>query len=156
MVVPPESTTCVQIFVGVNVTLLDVQEISVEDSAGELAGTALSRNQKRSAPIRTMFSSDVLMSLLAHGLQPDVKTIQYKSLRMFTSHFIRKEVSWNRWQYRPGRRSPTHILSTAHFWYLPFFARLTSSFRSSAGARSRFSCNSRMRKANFPLTVCTS
>ena len=74
MVVPPESTTCVLIFAEVNVTLLDVQERSAEDSAGELAGTTLSRNKKRSAPTKTMFSSDVLISPLEHGRQPDDKT----------------------------------------------------------------------------------
>ena len=43
----------------------------------------------------TMFSSDVLTSPLEHGRQPDDKTKEHKSLRMFTSHYIRKEVSWN-------------------------------------------------------------
>ena len=61
-----------------------------------------------------------------------------------------------RWHFCPGRRLPTRFLSTVHFWYLPFFSRLTSSFRSSAAPRSRFSCISRMREANFSLAVCTS
>ena len=37
----------------------------------------------------------VLTNPLEHGRQPDDKTMQYKSLRMFTSHLIRKDVSWN-------------------------------------------------------------
>ena len=51
----------------------DVQKRTVEDHAGELAGTALSRNKKRSAPIKTMFSSDVLISPLEHGRHFDEK-----------------------------------------------------------------------------------
>ena len=41
-----------------NVTLHDVVQTSVVESAGKMAGPTLSRNKKRSAPIKTMFSCE--------------------------------------------------------------------------------------------------
>ena len=77
---PDDKTLSYRKLADVNVTLHDVVETSVVDSAGELAGTTLSRNKKRSAPIMTMFSSDVLTSPLEHGRQPDDKTKEYTFL----------------------------------------------------------------------------
>ena len=88
---PLESTTSVQIFVEVNVTLLDERGKGVSRTPRvNWLEQHFSRNKKRSAPIRTIFSSDVFISPLEHGRHPDDKIIQNKSLRMFTSHFIRK------------------------------------------------------------------